>query len=159
MLFNSFSFFAFLAVVLIVSRCRFPWSVHKGLLLIMSYLFYAAWNPPFVVLLWISTVADWFFAKWNLVTLLFPLTVFIMGAFCLFIGNFVFVYAAALGSFKRGYFDLVGYALLTPFYWALMSIGAWKGCLQLLFNPYYWEKTSHGLFKESTGDSNQGTGV
>ena len=111
-------------------------------------------NPVY----WILTLL-WFFAKWNLVTLLFPLTVFIMGAFCLFIGNFVFVYAAALGSFKRGYFDLVGYALLTPFYWALMSIGAWKGCLQLLFNPYYWEKTSHGLFKESTGDSNQGTGV
>ncbi len=29
----------------------------------MSYVFYAAWNPPFVVLLWISTVADWFFAR------------------------------------------------------------------------------------------------
>ncbi|HYW79533.1 MAG TPA: MBOAT family protein, partial [Thermoguttaceae bacterium] len=29
----------------------------------MSYLFYAAWNPPFVILLWISTVGDWCFAK------------------------------------------------------------------------------------------------
>ncbi len=32
-------------------------------LLLGSYLFYAAWNPPFIVLLWISTVVDWFLAK------------------------------------------------------------------------------------------------
>ena len=105
-------------------------------------------NPVY----WILTLL-WFFTKWNIVTLLFPLTVFIMGTFCLFIGNFVFVYAAALGSFKRGYFDLVKYALLTPFYWALMSIAAWKGCLQLFFNPHYWEKTTHGLFLSDWTDS------
>jgi alginate O-acetyltransferase complex protein AlgI len=29
----------------------------------MSYVFYAAWDPPFVVLLWGSTVVDWFVAK------------------------------------------------------------------------------------------------
>ena len=32
-------------------------------LLIASYLFYAAWNPPFVILLWISTVVDWYAAQ------------------------------------------------------------------------------------------------
>jgi alginate O-acetyltransferase complex protein AlgI len=32
-------------------------------LLIASYLFYAAWNPPFVLLLWFSTLADWILAK------------------------------------------------------------------------------------------------
>jgi len=26
----------------------------------LSYVFYAAWNPPFVVLLWTSTLVDWF---------------------------------------------------------------------------------------------------
>ena len=35
----------------------------KTNLLIASYLFYAAWNPPFVILLWISTVIDWHVAK------------------------------------------------------------------------------------------------
>jgi glycosyltransferase XagB len=40
-----------------------------------------------------------------------------MGAFCLFAGNFVFVYTGALGCYRRGYFDLVKYALLTPVYW------------------------------------------
>ena len=34
--------------------------VRKVNLLLASYLFYAAWNPPFVILLWISTVVDWY---------------------------------------------------------------------------------------------------
>lgn len=63
MLFNSYTFFIFLFVVLIVSRLIASWSQRKTFLLLMSYLFYCAWNPPFVVLLWISTVADWFLAK------------------------------------------------------------------------------------------------
>ena len=37
------------------------------------------------------------------------------------------------------------YALLSPLYWGLMSIGAWKGFIQLFTNPFYWEKTEHGL--------------
>ena len=64
MLFNSFSFMVFLTIVLLVSRARISWTFRKLFLLLMSYLFYAAWNPAFVVLLWVSTIADWFFAKW-----------------------------------------------------------------------------------------------
>jgi hypothetical protein len=30
-----------------------------------------------------------------------------------------------------------------PFYWALMSVGAWRGALQLLRKPHHWEKTKH----------------
>ena len=45
------------------TRCRFAWTVKKVNLLIASYLFYAAWNPPFVILLWISTVVDWYAAQ------------------------------------------------------------------------------------------------
>lgn len=29
----------------------------------MSYLFYAAWNPPFILLLWLSTITDFLLAK------------------------------------------------------------------------------------------------
>ncbi|HEX9658992.1 MAG TPA: MBOAT family O-acyltransferase [Rhodothermales bacterium] len=39
------------------------WRAKKVNLLIASYLFYAAWNPPFVALLWLSTVVDWYVAK------------------------------------------------------------------------------------------------
>ena len=30
-------------------------------------------------------------------------------------------------------------------YWFMMSIGGWKGFLQLITRPNYWEKTRHGL--------------
>lgn len=59
MLFNSFSFLVFFAIVLLLHRLPLSWSVKKLNLVAASYLFYAAWNPPFVALLWISTIVDW----------------------------------------------------------------------------------------------------
>ena len=64
MLFNSLTFVVFFAGVLALHALPFPWRVKKTNLLIASYVFYGAWNPPFVVLLWISTVLDWYVAKW-----------------------------------------------------------------------------------------------
>jgi D-alanyl-lipoteichoic acid acyltransferase DltB (MBOAT superfamily) len=64
MLFNSYIFLVFLALVLLISRAIRSWSIRKFFLLLVSYVFYAAWNPPFVVLLWLSTFVDWFIAKW-----------------------------------------------------------------------------------------------
>ncbi len=63
MLFNSLSFFFFFALLLGLHYAPLPWRVKKINLLIASYIFYAAWNPPFVALLWLSTVIDWFAAK------------------------------------------------------------------------------------------------
>ncbi|MBS1565102.1 MAG: MBOAT family protein, partial [Bacteroidetes bacterium] len=37
-----------------------PWTLKKINLLLGSYLFYAAWNPPFVLLLWLCTLIDYF---------------------------------------------------------------------------------------------------
>jgi alginate O-acetyltransferase complex protein AlgI len=63
MLFNSLTFVLFFAVVLALHRAPFSWRQKKIQLLVASYLFYAAWNPPFVILLWISTFVDWHVAK------------------------------------------------------------------------------------------------
>jgi alginate O-acetyltransferase complex protein AlgI len=59
MVFNSLTFLIFFAIVLAIHNLPLSWRTRKLNLLIASYLFYAAWNPPFVVLLWISTIADW----------------------------------------------------------------------------------------------------
>ena len=59
MLFNSYTFLIFFAVVLLLYALPLSWRAKKFNLLWLSYVFYAAWNPPFVVLLWISTVTDW----------------------------------------------------------------------------------------------------
>ena len=63
MLFNSLTFIVFFIIVLGLHYIPFSWRIKKSNLLIASYLFYAAWNPPFVLILWISTVVDWFVAK------------------------------------------------------------------------------------------------
>ena len=60
MLFNSLSFVAFLIIVLILYYSKiFNWTNKKRMLLLSSYIFYAMWNPPLVILLWISTMVDW----------------------------------------------------------------------------------------------------
>jgi alginate O-acetyltransferase complex protein AlgI len=62
-LFNSLTFVVFFALVLALHTAPLSWKTKKTNLLIASYLFYAAWNPPFVILLWISTIVDWHVAK------------------------------------------------------------------------------------------------
>lgn len=63
MVFNSLTFILFFALVLFVHNLPLAWSVKKINLLVASYLFYAAWNPPFIILLWASTVVDWLVAR------------------------------------------------------------------------------------------------
>ncbi|NIQ02922.1 MAG: MBOAT family protein [Nitrospinaceae bacterium] len=63
MLFNSLTFIVFFIVVLGLHYTIQSWTARKTVLLLASYVFYAAWNPPFVVLLWISTLIDWFVAR------------------------------------------------------------------------------------------------
>jgi alginate O-acetyltransferase complex protein AlgI len=63
MVFNSLTFVVFFACVLVLHNLPLGWTTRKINLLIASYLFYSAWNPPFVILLWISTVVDWYAAQ------------------------------------------------------------------------------------------------
>lgn len=60
MLFNSLSFVLFLTIVLILYYSPvLNWTNKKRMLLLSSYVFYGMWNPPLIVLLWISTMVDW----------------------------------------------------------------------------------------------------
>jgi alginate O-acetyltransferase complex protein AlgI len=61
--FNSLTFVAFFAIVLLLHNLPFSWQTKKFNLLIASYIFYAAWNPPFILLLWGSTLVDWLVAR------------------------------------------------------------------------------------------------
>ncbi|MCB1189104.1 MAG: MBOAT family protein [Leptospiraceae bacterium] len=64
MLFNSVSFYTFFIVILGFHYLPVSWKVKKTALLLGSYIFYAAWNPPFIFLLWISTIIDWQVARY-----------------------------------------------------------------------------------------------
>ncbi len=64
MQFNTYTFAVFFAAVVAIDRVLRGWTARKVFLLIASYAFYAAWDPVFVVLLWLSTIVDWKVAAW-----------------------------------------------------------------------------------------------
>lgn len=104
--------------------------------------FSALVNPIY----WILTTL-WFFFKWDFIQQIFPGIIFYFGAICLFVGNFAFTYMNVAGAMRRGYHDMVKHALLSPLYWGLASVAAWRGFSQLITKPYFWEKTIHGLYE------------
>lgn len=108
-------------------------------------------NPIF----WGLTMV-WFLIHWNLIAELFPSPMYYIGAISLFAGNFIFTYLAMMGCLYRGYFSLVKYAVPSMLYWYLMSFASWKGFLQLFHNPFYWEKTEHGLYHGPVPDASRG---
>ena len=63
MVFNSYTFIAFFILILFLHNLPLPWKTKKINLLLASYIFYAAWNPPFILLLWLSTVVDFFVGR------------------------------------------------------------------------------------------------
>ena len=64
MVFSSLTFLAFFLLVLaLYYLVPMSWNARKLVVLGASYVFYAAWNPPFVLLLMGSTVVDWIVAK------------------------------------------------------------------------------------------------
>lgn len=101
--------------------------------------------------MWVLT-AVWFIFHWAFIQQIFPAPIFYIGSLGLYIGNFTFTYLNVAGCLRRKYYDMVRYALLSPLYWALMSVAAWKGFLQLFYAPSYWEKTRHGLSHSSATD-------
>ncbi|MCB1565250.1 MAG: MBOAT family protein [Xanthomonadales bacterium] len=63
MQFDSLTFVLFLALVLGGAAITRGWSGRKTLLLVASYVFYAAWSPVFTLLLAGSSVLDWLLAR------------------------------------------------------------------------------------------------
>ncbi|MFT6159747.1 MAG: alginate O-acetyltransferase complex protein AlgI [Myxococcota bacterium] len=63
MIFNSLTFVLFFVLVRGGYSLLPTWRSRKILLLLASYLFYAAWNPPFVLLIVLSTCVDYVLAR------------------------------------------------------------------------------------------------
>jgi D-alanyl-lipoteichoic acid acyltransferase DltB (MBOAT superfamily) len=63
MLFNSLTFLVFFLAVFTIFWALPNWRARKILLLAASYCFYAAWSPPFVLLLAASSWIDWSLAR------------------------------------------------------------------------------------------------
>lgn len=70
---------------------------------------------------------------------------FFTATVALVVANLVFIAINWLGARRRRLRRMLVPILLAPAYWLLISLAAWKGCVQLLYKPFYWEKTVHGL--------------
>jgi glycosyltransferase XagB len=96
-------------------------------------------------ILWIATIASFLFPiqlGW--------LSPIYMQSICLFnliVGNasYLLIYVIACSKLKK--LRYLPYALLMPIYWVLLSVASWRGLIQLIRKPFYWEKTSHGISK------------
>src|ERR1700694_5952966 len=64
MTFDSLTFVVFLALTFVAYWATPSWTARKVLVLACSYVFYAAWNPFFVLLIVATTGFDWLAARW-----------------------------------------------------------------------------------------------
>ena len=63
MLFNSLTFVVFFVVVVALYWSIHSWQARKNLLVVASYIFYGAWNPPFAALLFGTTAMDFWLGR------------------------------------------------------------------------------------------------
>jgi cellulose synthase/poly-beta-1,6-N-acetylglucosamine synthase-like glycosyltransferase len=78
-----------------------------------------------------------------------PQWLLLLSALNLTAGNSFLIYLSMLAAVKRKNLSLMPYAFTVPAYWLLQSIAAYKGVFQLITNPFYWEKTNHGISKST----------
>jgi alginate O-acetyltransferase complex protein AlgI len=110
MLFNSLTFVVFFAVVVTAYWTIRSWEARKNLLLVASYLFYGAWNPPFALLLFATTALD-FYLGGRIARAEAP------GSRKAWMWASVAANLSVLGFFKYGNF------LLENFQWLLAQVG------------------------------------
>src|SRR5438552_16414547 len=110
MLFNSLTFVVFFVVVVTAYWSIHSWIARKNLRVTASYIFYAAWNPPFAALLFSTTAMDFWLGRQIAKAKDQPSRrAWLVGSVCMNL--------SMLGFFKYGNF------LLENFRWSLARIG------------------------------------
>ncbi len=102
-------------------------------------------NPIF----WLLYVG-WLAAAFSGFEAVFPEPLLFLSLFNLLAGNGALVFLNMLAPIRRGWLDLIPYSLTSLGYWVMISVAAYKGFWQLLRNPFYWEKTQHGVSRHVT---------
>ncbi len=98
-------------------------------------------NPFLWAITAISLFVPWVFGS------LFLLPIQAICIFNLVVGNLSFLLLYLWTCIKQKRTSFVPLALTMPVYWMLISVAAWRGLLQLITRPFYWEKTAHGVSK------------
>src|SRR5215469_1714793 len=109
MLFNSLTFVVFFVVVVTLYWSIRSWRARKNLLVVASYIFYGAWNPPFAALLFGTTAMDFWLGRQMAKAGEHSRRRWLVASLCMNL--------SMLGFFKYGNF------LLQNFQWLLARVG------------------------------------
>jgi D-alanyl-lipoteichoic acid acyltransferase DltB (MBOAT superfamily) len=136
--FNTLTFVIFFAIVAFLHNLPFSWKTKKLNLLVASYIFYAGWNPPFVVFLWWSTMVDWICAKGIYAARS-------RGARILWLILTLITNLGLLGWFKYGNFMLDNFVHVARFFGIYYSPMHWDIVLPVGISFYTFHSMSYTL--------------
>lgn len=69
-------------------------------------------------------------------------------------GYFCSILLSLMGLARRRLLASAWVLLFMPVYWIMLSFAAWRGALQLVLAPHFWDKTEHGLARTSRHGKN-----
>lgn len=98
-------------------------------------------NPILWLLLGLTIILPTSFG-WLIPTYLQPICLF-----NLLVGNLSYLLIYVIACVKLKNYRYIPYALAMPISWVLLSYAAYRGLIQLIRNPFYWDKTTHGVSK------------
>jgi cellulose synthase/poly-beta-1,6-N-acetylglucosamine synthase-like glycosyltransferase len=105
--------------------------------------------------IYLAITAVWFTTSLASIQHVFPGPILYTSVAGFFAGNAAFTLVNIAGCIARRNYEDVKWAMLSPIYWLLMSMAAYKALYQLIVKPFYWEKTVHGFCRveaELTGE-------
>jgi glycosyltransferase XagB len=100
-------------------------------------------------LMWIFFIL-WVIFQPAWMSMIFSGWVWNLALFSLIFGNLLAIMLNILAIMVRRNYELIPYAISNPIYWCMHSIAAYIALWQLITNPFYWEKTDHGLTNVET---------
>ncbi len=116
----------------------------RGFLSTQIFLFGTVFSALVNPVLW-AIFLFWAATGSEAVATAFPGPLMALNIFALLAGNAAFIGLALIAPLKRGWTGLCPYALLSPVYWWMTSLAAYKAVWQLIRRPHFWEKTRHIL--------------
>lgn len=96
------------------------------------------------IVLW-SVMLIWVVGHPKAVSVMFPPLAYYLCLSLMLVAAPLSIYVGLVVTVALGKPHLWWAALLAPGYWVLQSIAAFKAVYQLIFRPFFWEKTVHGL--------------
>jgi len=85
-----------------------------------------------------------FGVEWSFFALM-PAWFWNMAFIGLLVGEIIMISISVVALALKQKFGLIPFILTMPLYWPLGTIAAYKALYEIVFAPFYWDKTKHGL--------------